>query len=126
MQLPVEAACGFLVGAATPGGDCRAAWRLCSSPLDEAGTTTAFQPEFQRQAMNLPQVLSPAHVREMVRYLANHQNEDGGYGLHIEGSSTMFGTVLRCGGAATGLEHTACLQAWSCTACCVCCGLFRV
>jgi hypothetical protein len=30
----------------------------------------------------------------MVRYLRNHQNEDGGYGLHIEGPSTMFGTVL--------------------------------
>ena len=30
----------------------------------------------------------------MVRYLRNHQNEDGGYGLHIEGSSTMFGTAL--------------------------------
>ncbi len=40
-------------------------------------------------------VLSPAHVHEMIRYLTNHQNEDGGYGLHIEGSSNMFGTVLR-------------------------------
>lgn len=30
----------------------------------------------------------------MVRYLRNHQNADGGYGLHIEGTSTMFGTVL--------------------------------
>ncbi len=40
-------------------------------------------------------VLSPAHTHEMVRYLVNHQNDDGGYGLHIEGHSTMFGTVLR-------------------------------
>ena len=40
-------------------------------------------------------VLSPAHIAEMIRYLANHQNSDGGYGLHIEGHSTMFGTVLR-------------------------------
>lgn len=31
---------------------------------------------------------------EMRRYLRNHQNADGGYGLHIEGHSTMFGTVL--------------------------------
>ncbi|XP_034696745.1 cycloartenol synthase-like [Vitis riparia] len=30
----------------------------------------------------------------MCRYLFNHQNEDGGWGLHIEGPSTMFGTVL--------------------------------
>jgi hypothetical protein len=41
-------------------------------------------------------VLSPDHKQEMVRYLRNHQNEDGGYGLHIEGHSTMFGTGLRC------------------------------
>ena len=31
---------------------------------------------------------------EMRRYLLNHQNEDGGFGLHIEGGSTMFGTTL--------------------------------
>lgn len=44
----------------------------------------------------LESVLSAAHRHEMVRYLVNHQNSGGGYGLHIEGSSTMFGTVLRC------------------------------
>lgn len=27
--------------------------------------------------------------------LWNHQNEDGGWGLHIEGKSTMFGTVMQ-------------------------------
>lgn len=31
----------------------------------------------------------------LVRYMLNHQNEDGGWGLHIEGDSTMFGTVLQ-------------------------------
>lgn len=40
-------------------------------------------------------VLSSEAQQEMVRYLLNHQNEDGGYGLHIEGGSTMFGTALR-------------------------------
>lgn len=40
--------------------------------------------------------LPPEHQREMIRYLRNHQNEDGGFGLHIEGHSTMFGTGLRC------------------------------
>ena len=30
----------------------------------------------------------------MLRYLKNHQNPDGGIGLHIEGHSTMFGTSL--------------------------------
>ncbi|KAI5070087.1 hypothetical protein GOP47_0014430 [Adiantum capillus-veneris] len=39
-------------------------------------------------------VLSEAHKKEMVRYLYNHQNKDGGWGLHIEGHSTMFGSVL--------------------------------
>ncbi|KAL4433229.1 hypothetical protein ABPG77_003277 [Micractinium sp. CCAP 211/92] len=42
----------------------------------------------------LDSVLSPQHKAEMVRYLRNHQNADGGYGLHIEGTSTMFGTAL--------------------------------
>ena len=37
---------------------------------------------------------SPAHKTEMVRYLRNHANADGGFGLHIEGTSTMFGTSL--------------------------------
>uniref|UniRef100_A0A803P5K5 Terpene cyclase/mutase family member n=1 Tax=Cannabis sativa TaxID=3483 RepID=A0A803P5K5_CANSA len=39
-------------------------------------------------------VLSEEHKKEMCRYLYNHQNKDGGWGLHIEGSSTMFGSVL--------------------------------
>ncbi|GMQ07575.1 hypothetical protein CsSME_00051713 [Camellia sinensis var. sinensis] len=30
----------------------------------------------------------------MCRYIYNHQNRDGGWGLHIEGPSTMFGTCL--------------------------------
>lgn len=39
-------------------------------------------------------VLSSEHRLEICRYLYNHQNEDGGWGLHIEGPSTMFGTAL--------------------------------
>jgi lanosterol synthase len=31
---------------------------------------------------------------EMVRYLVNHANEDGGWGLHLEGESTVFATCL--------------------------------
>eukprot|EP00198_Chlamydomonas_reinhardtii_P000539 XP_001689874.1 cycloartenol synthase [Chlamydomonas reinhardtii] len=42
----------------------------------------------------LDQIFSPAHKKEALRYLHNHQNEDGGFGLHIEGGSTMFGTGL--------------------------------
>ena len=44
---------------------------------------------------SLDRVLSGEHKKEMIRYLNNHQNKDGGFGLHIEGHSTMFGTVLR-------------------------------
>lgn len=39
-------------------------------------------------------VLTPEHQSEMRRYLFNHQNQDGGWGLHIQGPSTMFGTAL--------------------------------
>ncbi|GLT80310.1 hypothetical protein SLA2020_517560 [Shorea laevis] len=39
-------------------------------------------------------VLSEEHKKEMCRYLYNHQNRDGGWGLHIECPSTMFGSVL--------------------------------
>jgi lanosterol synthase len=38
----------------------------------------------------------PAPHRELMkRYMLNHQNADGGWGLHIEGRSTMFGTVMQ-------------------------------
>jgi len=35
------------------------------------------------------------HKALMVRYMVNHQNDDGGWGLHIEGDSTVFGTVMQ-------------------------------
>jgi hypothetical protein len=31
---------------------------------------------------------------EMIRYLRSQQNGDGGWGLHIEGPSCIFGTCL--------------------------------
>ncbi|KAG8376323.1 hypothetical protein BUALT_Bualt09G0051300 [Buddleja alternifolia] len=43
-------------------------------------------------AMN--NVLSPEHHKEIKRYIYNHQNDDGGWGIHIEGHSTIFGSVL--------------------------------
>ena len=43
----------------------------------------------------LDSVLTPEHKREMIRYLENHQNEDGGIGLHFEGPSTMMGSSLK-------------------------------
>lgn len=39
-------------------------------------------------------ILAKEHQREMCRYIYNHQNVDGGWGLHIEGCSTMLCTAL--------------------------------
>jgi squalene/oxidosqualene cyclase-like protein len=39
--------------------------------------------------------LPAQHVALIKQYMLNHQNTDGGWGLHIEGPSTMFGTVLQ-------------------------------
>ncbi|KAA8535876.1 hypothetical protein F0562_030879 [Nyssa sinensis] len=39
-------------------------------------------------------ILSPEHQKEIIRYIYNHQNEDGGWGIHIEGHSTIFGSAL--------------------------------
>ncbi|KAL3825525.1 hypothetical protein ACJIZ3_021554 [Penstemon smallii] len=40
------------------------------------------------------EILSQHHQKEIIRYIYNHQNEDGGWGIHIEGHSTIFGSVL--------------------------------
>uniref|UniRef100_F6GVI1 Squalene cyclase N-terminal domain-containing protein n=1 Tax=Vitis vinifera TaxID=29760 RepID=F6GVI1_VITVI len=39
-------------------------------------------------------ILSSEHQQEMCRYLYNHQNRDGGWGLHIKGHNIMFCTTL--------------------------------
>jgi beta-amyrin synthase len=43
---------------------------------------------------HLNTVFSAEHRKEIFRYLYCHQNEDGGWGFHIEGHSTMFSTTL--------------------------------
>ncbi|GLT26415.1 hypothetical protein SLA2020_014820 [Shorea laevis] len=43
---------------------------------------------------HLNTVFHAEHRKEIFRYIYNHQNEDGGWGLHIEGHSTMFCTAL--------------------------------
>ncbi|KAL0012885.1 hypothetical protein SO802_007993 [Lithocarpus litseifolius] len=64
-------------------------------------------------------VLSKEHIREICRYLYNHQNKDGCWGLHIEGPSTMFDTALNYvtlrllgEGAEDGLEAMEQAQKW--------------
>ncbi|XP_059665419.1 dammarenediol II synthase-like [Cornus florida] len=39
-------------------------------------------------------VLTVEHKKELIRYIYNHQNDDGGWGFYIEGHSTMFGSTL--------------------------------
>ncbi|CAA2984020.1 dammarenediol II synthase-like, partial [Olea europaea subsp. europaea] len=39
-------------------------------------------------------VLTPEHKKEIIRYIYNHQNDDGGWGFCIEGRSTMIGSAL--------------------------------
>ncbi|CAI0409972.1 unnamed protein product [Linum tenue] len=43
---------------------------------------------------HLDSVFPAPHRVEILRYIYCHQNEDGGWGLHIEGHSTMFCTAL--------------------------------
>ncbi|XP_047155550.1 beta-amyrin synthase-like [Vigna umbellata] len=43
---------------------------------------------------HLDSVFSEEHRKEILRYTYCHQNEDGGWGLHIESHSTMFCTAL--------------------------------
>ncbi|KAJ4868108.1 Amyrin synthase LUP2 [Raphanus sativus] len=43
---------------------------------------------------HLEEILSAEHQKETLRYIYCHQNEDGGWGLHIEGKSGMFCTAL--------------------------------
>lgn len=61
--------------------------------------------------------LPESHKILICRYMLNHQNNDGGWGLHIEGQSTMFGTVmqyvaLRLSGMNKDHEHLAKARTW--------------
>jgi squalene/oxidosqualene cyclase-like protein len=43
--------------------------------------------------------IDPTSRQEMLRYLRAHQNEDGGFGLHVEAESGVFPTALNYVGA---------------------------
>ncbi|VFQ61165.1 unnamed protein product [Cuscuta campestris] len=66
---------------------------------------------------HLSTVFPPEHRREILRYTYCHQNEDGGWGFHIEGHSTMFCTTLNyicmrlLGEGPDGGENNACARA---------------
>ncbi|XP_050231162.1 lupeol synthase-like [Mercurialis annua] len=63
---------------------------------------------------HLNSVFPEEYRKELLRYIYCHQNEDGGWGLHIEGHSTMFCTVLNyicmriLGEASDGGKENAC------------------
>ncbi|PIA35575.1 hypothetical protein AQUCO_03500145v1 [Aquilegia coerulea] len=65
----------------------------------------------------LDTLFSQEHKKEILRYMYCHQNEDGGFGIHIEGHSTMFGTTLNyicmrmMGEGPDGGEDNACSRA---------------
>ncbi|KAK6944642.1 Squalene cyclase, C-terminal, partial [Dillenia turbinata] len=65
-------------------------------PAESAGPLFFLQPLVIALYVtgDLNAVLSLEHQKEIKRYLYNHQNEDGGWGLHIEGHSTIFGSSL--------------------------------
>ena len=66
---------------------------------------------------NLDTVFTVEHHKEILRYIYYHQNEDGGWGLHIEGHNTMFCTILSyicmriLGEGPDGGQDTACAKA---------------
>ncbi|XP_019183067.1 PREDICTED: dammarenediol II synthase-like [Ipomoea nil] len=39
-------------------------------------------------------ILTSEHKKELLRYIYNHQNGDGGWGMYIGGNSTMIGSAL--------------------------------
>ncbi|KAG7603995.1 Terpenoid cyclases/protein prenyltransferase alpha-alpha toroid [Arabidopsis thaliana x Arabidopsis arenosa] len=43
---------------------------------------------------HLDKVFSEEHRKEMLRYMYNHQNDDGGWGIDVESHSFMFCTVI--------------------------------
>ncbi|KAG7605313.1 unnamed protein product [Arabidopsis thaliana] len=43
---------------------------------------------------HLEKIFTPEHVKELLRHIYNMQNEDGGWGLHVESHSVMFCTVI--------------------------------
>ena len=65
-------------------------------PAENAGPNFYFPPLVMAAYIPgyLNVIFSAEHKKEILRYTYNHQNEDGGWGLHIAGPSMMFTTCL--------------------------------
>ncbi|XP_058743524.1 mixed-amyrin synthase-like isoform X2 [Vicia villosa] len=66
---------------------------------------------------HLDSMFPEEYRKEILRYIYYHQNEDGGWGLHVEGHSVMFCTVLNyisiriLGEGSNGGKENACARA---------------
>ncbi|KAB1206116.1 Beta-amyrin synthase [Morella rubra] len=66
---------------------------------------------------HLNTIFSSEYRKEILRYIYNHQNEDGGWGLHIVSHSNMFCTIFHyvcmriLGEGPDGGENNACARA---------------
>ncbi|RVW23144.1 Beta-amyrin synthase [Vitis vinifera] len=76
--------------AATSFGGCRLVMAI--GPAENAGPLYFLPPLVMCLYItgHLDTVFPGEYRKEILRYLYCHQNEDGGWGLHIEGHSTMF------------------------------------
>ncbi|KAJ0716648.1 putative beta-amyrin synthase [Helianthus annuus] len=65
-------------------------------PAENAGPLYFMQPLVMCLYVtgHLNSVFPAEYRKEILRYMYCHQNEDGGWGFHIEGHSTMFCTTL--------------------------------
>ncbi|CBI18401.3 unnamed protein product, partial [Vitis vinifera] len=65
-------------------------------PVENSGPLYFFPPLDMRLYItgHLDIVFPEEFLKEILRYQYCHQNEDGGWGFHIEGHSTMFCTTL--------------------------------
>ncbi|KAG5569829.1 hypothetical protein H5410_059595, partial [Solanum commersonii] len=88
-------------------------------PAENAGPLFFLPPLVMCMYMtgHLNTVFPAEHRKEILRYIYCHQNEDGGWGLHIEGHSTMFCTTLNyicmriLGEGPDGGKNNACARA---------------
>nr|F8WQD0.1 RecName: Full=Shionone synthase; Short=AtaSHS [Aster tataricus]BAK52535.1 shionone synthase [Aster tataricus] len=65
-------------------------------PAENSGPSFFIQPLVMCLYItgHLNSVFPAEHRKEILRYVYSHQNKDGGWGLHMEGHSIMFGTTL--------------------------------
>jgi lanosterol synthase len=61
---------------------------------DDYGGPHFLIPGFVITAYITKTALPEQHRLELIRYLTNKQNEDGGWGLHVESESTSFGSAF--------------------------------